>query len=126
LYGYYDYMCVDPMPPTDTPLPAPDDFGVVYGQVSIGPLCPVEPCDSPASDVYSSRSLVIEPSNGGEQVKVELTPDGWFKWQLKPGTYTLTLTDCTFMGCDAALPVKVDVLLGQVSELRIDIDTGIR
>ncbi len=123
------YPYVKPMPtPVTPPVPPPTPGsgpGVIYGQVKIGPLCPVEPCPGPTPDVYSSRALVLA-SSSGQQIKVPLTPDGWFKQQVDPGTYVVTLTDCSFLGCQRALPQKVTIVAGQVTELHIDIDTGIR
>lgn len=126
-WGYYRYPL--PVPP---PLPRPQpttepqgEMGVLYGQVRIGPLCPVEPCPAPTPDVYSSRALVLE-SETGERLEVPLTPDGWFKVQVKAGVYVVTLTDCNFLGCRTALPRKVQVAANEVTTLEIDIDTGIR
>ncbi len=124
------------LPPVPVPVPSPDPMplpspqpagtmGVLYGQVQIGPLCPVEPCRNPTPDVYSSRSLVLEAASG-KKTEMPLTPDGWFKVQVEPGVYAVTLTNCDFLGCKRALPQKVDIKAGQVTELTIKIDTGIR
>ncbi|MBI4311366.1 MAG: hypothetical protein HY681_06250 [Chloroflexi bacterium] len=119
----------EPVPspmPGPSPIPQPGGtLGVLYGQVRIGPLCPVEPCTRPTGDLYSSRSLVVE-SAAGSRIETPLTPDGWFKVQLAAGAYVVTLTNCDFLGCRSALPQKVTVQAGQVAELAIEIDTGIR
>ena len=100
-------------------------MGVLYGQVRIGPLCPVEPCPNPTPDVYSSRSLILE-TEAGKSVEVPLMQDGWFKAPVAVGVYIVTLTNCDFLGCKTALPRKVEVVADGVTILEIDIDTGIR
>jgi hypothetical protein len=123
----YDTPCPRPEdPPQPVPPPA-DDTGVLYGQVHIGPLCPVEPCSADVPNPYESRALHLQPATGEKiLISVPLTPDGWFKWQLAPGAYIVNLSDCDFMGCSSALPVTVDIKPGEVTELQIRIDTGIR
>ncbi|MBI2846788.1 MAG: hypothetical protein HYX82_02795 [Chloroflexi bacterium] len=99
--------------------------GAIYGRVSIGPLCPVEPCPSPQPDVYSSRKLILQPEVG-QPTHVKLNPDGSFKATVDIGVYTVSLTNCSFLGCKNALPKKVDIASNQATLLEIDIDTGIR
>lgn len=118
----------DPVPPQPPPPPPPtprQGQGTVYGRVRIGPLCPVEPCPSPQPDVYSSRALVLKPEVG-EPTYVKLNPDGSFKAPVNSGTYTVDLTNCTFLGCKSSLPKKVSIAPNQAVLLEIDIDTGIR
>ncbi|MBI2916385.1 MAG: hypothetical protein HYY01_00170 [Chloroflexi bacterium] len=121
---------VDPVPPqpplpSTTPAPPPPGQGNIYGQVRIGPLCPVEPCPNPTPDVYSSRALVLQ-GEASEPIYVKLNPDGSFKALVKGGAYTVSLTDCTFLGCRGTLPKKVSVVANEAVLLEIDIDTGIR
>ena len=116
------------LPPDPGPMPPPTeigDAGYVTGRVAIGPLCPVEPCSDESTDIYS-RHVVLLESESGEIIEVPLTEDGYFKAEVKPGTYVVSLSDCEYMGCDYALPVKVEVAAGTVEYLEIDIDTGIR
>ncbi|MBI4338573.1 MAG: hypothetical protein HY680_01320 [Chloroflexi bacterium] len=126
-WGCYVYQ--EPVPPPDpSPVPSPwpgEGMGVLYGQVRIGPLCPVEPCPNPTPDVYSSRYLVLE-SEAGKRLEVPLTQDGWFKAQVAVEVYKVTLTNCDFLGCKTALPRKVEVVANEVTTLEINIDTGIR
>ncbi len=105
--------------------------GVVAGRVSVGPLCPVEPCDKPVGDIYSSRSLIFTPENGKEFtdlpfVVVDLNVDGTFRFNLSESDYSVMLTDCQFMGCDRALPKFIHVAANATTTLEIAIDTGIR
>ncbi|MFH1141375.1 MAG: hypothetical protein V1724_06910, partial [Chloroflexota bacterium] len=125
-WGYY--VCPEPVPPTPAPwltVEPLDGMGVLYGQVRIGPLCPVEPCPNPNPDVYSSRSLVLQPGSG-VPIYVPLMPDGWFKEPVPAGAYLVTLTNCDFLGCKGVLPRDVKMAAGEATMLEIDIDTGIR
>ncbi len=116
---------IEPAPPPETTPPPGTRNATIYGRVRIGPLCPVEPCPNPPTDVYSSRALMLQ-SEKGNAIQVKLGPDGSFKAAVDPGTYTVTLTDCSFLGCRNALPKKVTVAPGQALQVDIDIDTGIR
>lgn len=100
-------------------------YGTLEGVVRVGPLCPVEPCPQPTPDVYSSRSLVLARKEGS-QIKVTLASDGTFRADVPATEYEVNLTDCTYLGCRYALPKHVTVAPRSVTELVIDIDTGIR
>lgn len=99
--------------------------GTVFGKVTIGPLCPVEPCPNGIENPYLSREIRLQ-SGAGQSTSVKLNADGSFLINLKPGTYTLTLTKCEFLGCDRELPMKVIVEDNKTTTVEIDIDTGIR
>ncbi len=99
--------------------------GVVKGKVSIGPLCPVEPCPDSQRDVYSSREVVLQPRSGSV-TRIRLRSDGGFESKVALGAYTVSLTDCFFLGCSRALPRVVTVEADKVTQLDISIDTGIR
>ncbi len=107
------------------PVKMDEQIGTVAGKVSIGPLCPVEPCPGPVPDVYSSRYIILQPE-AGEPTQVKLNSNGSFEAQLKPGTYKVNLTDCTFMGCSRVLPKTVTVKANETTYIQIDIDTSIR
>ncbi|MFQ5872936.1 MAG: hypothetical protein ACE5JL_03940 [Dehalococcoidia bacterium] len=115
------------MTPTPTPTPPlPDKSeGILTGSVTIGPLCPVEPCAEPLGDVYASRELLLR-QEGRESIRIPLGPDGSFAALLPAGYYEVDVTDCDFLGCSFALPVTITIEDGQTTTLGIDIDTGIR
>lgn len=104
---------------------SPQGDGIVSGVVRIGPLCPVEPCPSPTPDVYSSREVILQPQFG-EPISINLDSKGNFQAQVRTGRYSVTLTDCAFLGCDHALPIVVNIEPNKVAMLEIEIDTGIR
>jgi hypothetical protein len=105
--------------------PCPEETGTVTGRVSVGPLCPVEPCDAQSVD-FSSRQVTLE-SQSGQKITIKLYADGTFyPTQVAPGTYEVALTDCIWLGCESELPKTVVILSNQTAEVQIDIDTGIR
>lgn len=117
---------IDPRPVTPVPVtPGARDAGTLVGWVNIGPLCPVEPCNREIKDLYSSRAVVLQ-AEGGAKIEQKLNSDGSFKIMLKPSVYVVNITNCEFMGCKTALPQKVEIKAGAVSEMKIEIDTGIR
>jgi hypothetical protein len=98
--------------------------GTVKGKITVGPLCPVEPCQDPP-DVLSARSVVFERA-GHDDVAVRLATDGRYSVDLEPGTYTLTLDECRWVGCAHVLPREVTVVEDETAIVDVDIDTGIR
>ena len=99
--------------------------GVVAGSVMIGPICPVEPCTQEIGDTYSSRQLQLQ-SESASGILVPLRSDGTFRASVPVGEYVVTVSNCDFLGCSTSLPVTVVITDGETSDLRIDIDTGIR
>jgi len=103
--------------------------GTISGRVTIGPLCPVEPCPDPVPDVYSSRKLILQPLLQPERttpIYIQLNSDGSFEATVNAGIYAVNLTDCTFLGCNYVLPRIVTVRPNETTTVNIDIDTGIR
>ncbi len=121
------------VPPTPTPTPTstpgpplPDKSeGILMGSVTIGPLCPVEPCPGPIGDLYASRELLVRKQDR-PPIRVPLEPDGSFAALLPAGLYEVDVTDCDFLGCSFALPLTITIEDGQTITLEIEIDTGIR
>lgn len=113
------------------PNPAPASVnanGTLTGYVTIGPLCPVEPCTVPQDQLaaaYAARTIII--SNMGGSVIAEAVPDphSGYSITLKPGTYRL---DIRYRGIDRSpdLPKTVIIRAGETVQLDISIDTGIR
>ncbi len=105
--------------------------GKISGKVTVGPLCPIEPCPVSMPNPYSSRQIVLEPVDDGTGTAVpalhmRINPDGRFEGAAPAGVYRLTITDCQFLGCRHSLPKTVIVEADKVAEIDIDIDTGIR
>ncbi|MBP1929936.1 hypothetical protein J2741_002532 [Methanolinea mesophila] len=103
--------------------------GILEGNVSIGPLCPVEPCNvSPdvLARAYEARKVVVTPLDqpGGSRT-VQIGPTGHYEVVLPAGTYRV---DINRPGIDrsADVPATVTIHPGARETLDISIDTGIR
>lgn len=109
--------------PDATPTAEPD--GVLAGAVTIGPLCPVEPCDASQAEVYSGREIVLQ-APGASAISMPLDVQGRFGGSVPPGTYAVRLSNCVYLGCDGVFPAEVTIAAGETKTLTLDIDTGIR
>jgi hypothetical protein len=114
-------VCGSGRPPTATTAPQ----GTLSGQISVGPLCPVEPCDTPVVSPYDGLEVVLS-RDGAEAARIAVGADGSFSGEAPAGEYELDVQPCQFLGCNAALPLDVSVGSGQTETVTIDIDTGIR
>jgi len=104
--------------------------GYLEGQVSIGPLQPVQrvgvPPPTPSPAVCTARGLVVyEAGTGAEAARFPLGPDCRYSVVLPPGTYRVEL-DRRGIDFSKDLPREVTIVAGQVTRLDISIDTGIR
>ena len=110
-------------------IPSPP-AGILEGQVTVGPLQPVErvgqPTATPAPEVFTSRSLNIFQSDGKTLVtSLHFNPDGTYRVALQPGTYMVDIPQ-TGIGFARPLPKTITIHSGETIRLDIDIDTGIR
>lgn len=103
--------------------------GILEGRVTIGPIWPVErPGEQKPipPEVYEARKVMVYDKSGKKLVEeVSLTNEGYYKVQLKTGTYTI---DINRIGSDSSsdVPKQIVIESGQTVLLNIDIDTGIR
>ncbi|MFH1652134.1 MAG: hypothetical protein ABID87_08575 [Chloroflexota bacterium] len=108
--------------------------GILMGQVTIGPLQPVErPGVNPPvpPEVFSSRKIMVYDERGKKLIaevsieQVDQSATGRYHVTLKPGKYTV---DINHVGIDRSgnVPRVVQIESGQTLVLDIDIDTGIR
>ena len=102
--------------------------GTLTGNVTIGPLCPVEPCTvtpDRLAAAYAARTIVVSIPGGA--VIAEAVPDPYtgYSFNLKPGTYVV---DIRHQGINRSpeLPKTVTIRAGETVRLDISIDTGIR
>ncbi len=110
--------------------PGPKEFGVLEGQVSIGPLVPVvregEDPPTPAPEVFAAREIVVYKKNGKtEFIRLNIDSIGWYQGKLPVGTYVI---DINRIGIDSAdnLPLEIKITSGSLTRLDINIDSGIR
>ena len=108
------------------PCPAVKGEGTIKGKVSIGPLCPVEPCPVNVPNPYVSRSIILKTKTGETIKTILLSSDGSFSEKAAAGAYILDLSDCNFLGCKFSLPKEAVIEQNKTTEINIDIDTGIR
>ncbi len=109
--------------------------GTLGASFSIGPTMPV--CNAnatmgPAPQPYASIEAVVNSSSG----QVSTLPISWVssgcavmgvvQASLAPGSYSLNLSSCTYMGCNSALPKSFVIVAGQSTSVSVSIDTGIR
>lgn len=112
---------------------ADGEKGTLSGNVTVGPLTPVERVDAtpilPAPEVFTSRHLIVYETDGMTKVAdVDIVPAGYYgtySVSLAPGTYVL---DYVHQGVGRAspLPMKVTIEAGKATIADVDFDTGIR
>ncbi len=100
-------------------------FGILAGKVTIGPLCPVEPCPGTVPNPYTARQIIASKKTG-EVFHIPLNADGSFVGELPDGTYSIDLTSCSYLGCKRSLPREIIIEENKTLQVSIDIDTGIR
>jgi hypothetical protein len=114
----------------DSGLPAAtgNTTGTLTGKVSIGPLCPVEPCTIPHDRLvaaYAAHPITISTPDGIVVTTVTADPESGYTVALKPGTYVVAIPK-QGIGGSPDLPATVTIRSGETVVLNISIDTGIR
>jgi hypothetical protein len=114
----------------DSGLPAEtaNTTGTLTGKVSIGPLCPVEPCTIPHDRLvaaYAAYPITISTPEGIVVTTVTADPESGYTVALKPGTYVVAIPK-QGIGGSPDLPATVIIRSGETVVLNISIDTGIR
>jgi len=102
--------------------------GTLTGNVSIGPLCPVEPCTVPHDRLvaaYAARPITISTPDGTSVSSVTADPGTGYTVVLRPGTYVVDIPH-QGIGGSRELPRTVTIHSGETVRLDISIDTGIR
>ena len=108
--------------------PCPKTNYNLYGKITIGPICPVEPCNMTFD--YSAIYVNIYDSFGKNRIKwLNADVEGNYKTILESGTYLVGVTD--LQGNAYGLPGSnsnqtVSITGGNATELNFNIDTGIR
>jgi hypothetical protein len=110
-------------------LPGPEaGTGTLAGNVTIGPLCPVEPCSVPRErldSAYAAWPITVSTPGGTAVATVTADPETGYSFVLKPGTYVVSIPH-TWIGGSRELPQTVTIRSGATVRLDIAIDTGIR
>jgi len=107
-------------------VPSPE-LGTIGGRVVIGPWTPVEPPEGSHSppEIYTSRRVILE-SSFLPRVDIPMNDTGYFKAEVRTGTYSARVSNCTWIGCSSAYHETVVIKPGETTTIQIDIDTGIR
>ena len=99
------------------------------GTVTIGPLCPVEPCmvtiDQRFS-AYSGRKVAVyKPDSRTLAKTVSIKSNGHYEVELEAGGYVVDiLPKPTGVGGASGVPKAITIAAGET--VTVDIDTGIR
>lgn len=109
----------------DSATATPATEGTLAGRVTIGPLCPVEPCNS-TTNPYPGHEIVVRDADGVFVAAIPLNDDGTFLGTVPVGEFEVELEPCEFLGCQFGSPTSVSVKDGERTVLDLDIDTGIR
>ncbi len=101
--------------------------GTLKGKITIGPLCPVEPCHLTQEQIdlaYTSRSIIVYSQDRSTIIsQASIPPGGNYSLELPPGTYFVTIRP----GGIGEYPLhEVTIISGQATTLDMDVDTGIR
>ena len=105
--------------------------GLLRGVVTIGPLTPFlregEPPPTPSPEIFAPRKVMVYAVVGGRKLiaEVDIEPPGRYRVSLPAGICSV---DIDHLSVDSAkgLPRNVTIIPGEIAELDIDIDTGIR
>ncbi len=117
-----------------------EEPSILQGTVTIGPLCPVEPCDLTPDQIaviYMARKVIVyEQLTEAKVSEVNLDKGGKYSFDLNPGIYIVDVSDAegNALPLDpaerprigSATPQEVEVRVGEIFVVDFDIDTGIR
>jgi len=96
--------------------------------VVAGPTCPVERAEDPCPPkAVPNREVRILAANGAVAVTVTTDAKGHFSVALAPGTYTVSVPmKRGLIGMRQMNDVKASIVAGQVTTVKIELDTAIR
>jgi hypothetical protein len=103
--------------------------GVLQGTVTIGPLCPVEPCQVTPGQLaaaYAAREMIVYNADRSLVIReLSLDQTGKYMTALTPGQY---IVDINHVGIDKSPDVPKTVMIesGKTTTVDISIDTGLR
>jgi hypothetical protein len=103
--------------------------GMLKGNMTIGPICPVERVDQPCNPtpaMYAAHLVYVYDSSRTKLITT-LTPDGQgnFSTTLPEGSYFVDVEHLR-IGSVTGAPRTVTIASGKTATLSISIDTGIR
>ncbi len=102
----------------------PADSGI-YGQVTVGPTCPVQQINNPCPDKpYQATLTVLTATDHSKVLQFQTDADGNFRLALPPGDYILHPESPNFLprGRDESFTVPPH----QFVQVNVSYDSGIR
>lgn len=106
---------------------APPPNTGIAGMVTLGPMCPVMRPDQPCPDQpYEATITIIESISGTQIAQAHSDGQGNFEIALMPGTYILHPETPPDNILPAAGEQTITVTAGQMTQVVIMYDTGIR
>lgn len=106
-------------------------FGVIRGNVVIGPLCPVASINNTCigsidmNTLYSNLKLELTSMNNAYNYTIPISANGTYSQQVHAGSYSVSMLNCHYLGCLRNIPKSVNVSAGETTELNLSINTGI-
>lgn len=102
--------------------------GTLSGDVVAGPTCPAERAEDPCPPKAApNREVQILGASGAVVANVTTDSNGHFSVALAPGTYTLIVPKKPGqIGMRQVGDAKANIVAGQVTTIKIELDTGIR
>ena len=94
------------------------------GQVTLGPVCPVQQANNPCPDQPYQATVVVLDSNRKQVTQFQTDAQGNFKINLAPGAYTLVPRSPGVM--PHAPEQTVTVIQNTFTQVTIVYDSGIR
>lgn len=100
----------------------------LYGKVTIGPICPSEPCNR-VFDYAGVRVNVYDAARKNFVAQASADSRGYYGVKLGQGSYLVNVTDAN--GNSFGMPLldytqSITLAEGRTIEMEFDIDTGIR
>ena len=96
----------------------------IYGQVTLGPVCPVEQLNNPCRDKPYQATIEVLDSNRNQVTSFQTDAQGNFKIGLAPGAYILVPQSPGIMPHAGEQTVSVSANL--FTQVTIVYDSGIR
>ena len=114
--------------------------GILEGKVTIGPLCPIEPCNltpEQIAAIYEARKVIIyEKTSFRKIIEFRLNAEGEYAVLLNSGQYIVDISDANGNALPLdlsqrpqfgnAIPQEAELFSDQTTISDFDIDTGIR
>jgi hypothetical protein len=105
--------------------PAPPGTGI-QGVVASGPTCPVERINSPCPPRPLAATIVVRDAAAHEVARTKSGPDGHFKVDVAPGTYTVVGLNVGSSMLPRPIPQTATVTSGSYVTITVQYDSGIR